>query len=121
MPKKPVHNLPAANGNNGYGTINGNSGGGELYEKVKQQKQNKESDYIMNGNPTIVPPAHMNNAGSSPVPPPPSSGQTNGNGAPAVMGAHPSEDVIGGNKDYEVSLGALERILDDHTEETILG
>ncbi|XP_055630951.1 WD repeat-containing protein 47 isoform X2 [Toxorhynchites rutilus septentrionalis] len=31
------------------------NGGSELYEKFKQQKQNKESDYIMNGNPTIMP------------------------------------------------------------------
>ncbi|XP_058831873.1 WD repeat-containing protein 47 isoform X1 [Topomyia yanbarensis] len=38
-----------------------NGGGGELYEKFKQQKQNKESDYIMNGNPTIIPPAQPSN------------------------------------------------------------
>uniref|UniRef100_A0AAG5D2W8 CTLH domain-containing protein n=1 Tax=Anopheles atroparvus TaxID=41427 RepID=A0AAG5D2W8_ANOAO len=100
---KPGHNPPAVNS---YGATNGNSsnsaGGGELYEKFKQQKQNKESDYIMNGNPTIVPPAHMTNAASSPAPPP--IVQTNGNGmAPAVMGAHPSEEVIG-NKDFEVSI-----------------
>uniref|UniRef100_A0A182P109 CTLH domain-containing protein n=1 Tax=Anopheles epiroticus TaxID=199890 RepID=A0A182P109_9DIPT len=94
---KPVHNPPAAN--NSYGTINGNGsvaaaggGGGELYEKFKQQKQNKESDYIMNGNPTMVPPAHMNSA-TSPVPPQMTGGQTNGNGAPPVMGAHPSEEL----------------------------
>uniref|UniRef100_A0A182WHV2 CTLH domain-containing protein n=1 Tax=Anopheles minimus TaxID=112268 RepID=A0A182WHV2_9DIPT len=98
---KSAHNPPVANS---YGTINGNgsaggSGGGELYEKFKQQKQNKESDYIMNGNPTIVPPTHMNSAGST-APAPVI--HTNGNGAPVVMGAHPSEDVIG-NKDYEVS------------------
>uniref|UniRef100_A0A182QCF6 CTLH domain-containing protein n=1 Tax=Anopheles farauti TaxID=69004 RepID=A0A182QCF6_9DIPT len=100
---KAVQNPPAANS---YGTVNGNgstggsasAGGGELYEKFKQQKQNKESDYIMNGNPTIVLPAHMNNAGPA-LPAP--SGQTNGNGvAPPVMGAHPSEDMIG-NKDFE--------------------
>ncbi|XP_035908122.1 WD repeat-containing protein 47 isoform X2 [Anopheles stephensi] len=101
---KPVHNPPVVP--NSYGTINGSSnsasanGGGELYEKFKQQKQNKESDYIMNGNPTIVPPTHMNNAGTT-APAVPLN-HTNGNGAPAVMGAHPSEDVIG-NKDYEQS------------------
>uniref|UniRef100_A0A182MQ08 CTLH domain-containing protein n=1 Tax=Anopheles culicifacies TaxID=139723 RepID=A0A182MQ08_9DIPT len=105
---KSAHNPPVANN---YGTINGNgtaagSGGGELYEKFKQQKQNKESDYIMNGNPTIVPPTHLNSAGST-APAPVS--HTNGNGAPAVMGAHPSEDVIG-NKDYEVI----------HTKRTLL-
>ncbi|XP_058463455.1 WD repeat-containing protein 47 isoform X2 [Malaya genurostris] len=38
-----------------------NGGGGELYEKFKQQKQNKESDYIMNGNPTIIPSQQSSN------------------------------------------------------------
>ncbi|XP_058125942.1 WD repeat-containing protein 47 [Anopheles ziemanni] len=100
---KPGHNPPAVHNYNG--ATNGNSsnsgaGGGELYEKFKQQKQNKESDYIMNGNPTIVPPAHMNNTAPSPAPPPV---QTNGNGMPpVVMGAHPSEDIIG-NRDFEQS------------------
>ncbi|KAL1398368.1 hypothetical protein pipiens_009026 [Culex pipiens pipiens] len=60
--------------------INGESlanGGGELYEKFKQQKQNKESDYIMNGNPTIMPPTPMMNQLQQQQP----LSQQNGNGS----------------------------------------
>ncbi|XP_050096777.1 WD repeat-containing protein 47 isoform X2 [Anopheles aquasalis] len=98
---KPSHSSAIASSN---GTLaNGTSeGGGELYEKFKQQKQNKESDYIMNGNPTIVPPAHMgmNSTGGTV----PNTAQSNGNGAPppAPMGPQSSEEMFG-NKDFEQS------------------
>lgn len=99
---KPSHSSAIANSNGTVANGGTTEGGGELYEKFKQQKQNKESDYIMNGNPTIVPPAHMgmNTGGSVP-----NTAQSNGNGAPppAPMGPQSSEEMFG-NKDFEVSL-----------------
>ncbi|XP_052861780.1 WD repeat-containing protein 47 isoform X1 [Anopheles cruzii] len=79
------------------GTANGtNEGGGELYEKFKQQKQNKESDYIINGNPTIVPPTHMSMNSAGPTAASSNGGQANGNGLlPAIGGVHPSEEMFG--------------------------
>ncbi|XP_039431634.1 WD repeat-containing protein 47 isoform X2 [Culex pipiens pallens] len=56
-PTGVIYDHPKTN-TNGESLANG---GGELYEKFKQQKQNKESDYIMNGNPTIMPPTPMMN------------------------------------------------------------
>ncbi|XP_055602431.1 WD repeat-containing protein 47 isoform X2 [Uranotaenia lowii] len=62
----PRNNESLANGS----AVASAAGGGELYEKFKQQKQNKESDYIMNGNPTIMPltqPSSQQQNGSGPA------------------------------------------------------